>query len=217
MRKYCHLFIVQKLPTRWAGFSLRPHCTMSTFRAQWQRLGSRGLHTTPPSSTTSTGWPLISKIWAKTRMFVAGATAIGGTFIAIAHFRKEVVVPANDAFKKMSFSLAKARPKFSEKVGPSRDYVSRPSIEKKVLDVFEKTSLQSGSYFVMYGSSPKPNIALTSDSTISTFALRAKLLATCLTRLKTSGDEDPLSTSNTTVTGRHSFFSAASINTAVKS
>ena len=69
----------------------------------------------------------------------------------MSQLKKEVVVPAHESYKKMSFSLAKARPKFSEKVGPSSDYVSRPSIEKKVLDVFEKKSLQSGTYFVMYG------------------------------------------------------------------
>jgi len=65
-------------------------------------------------------------------------------------FNKDVFVPAHEAFKQMSFSLSKARPKFSEEVGPSSD-LSRPSIEKKVLDVFEKKSLQSGTYFVMYG------------------------------------------------------------------
>ena len=81
----------------------------------------------------------------------AAAAAIGGTVLTMSQLKKEVVVPAHESYKKMSFSLAKARPKFSEKVGPSSDYVSRPSIEKKVLDVFDKKSLQSGTYFVMYG------------------------------------------------------------------
>ena len=81
----------------------------------------------------------------------AMAMAIGGAVLVMSQFNNEVVVPAHEAFKKMSFSLAKARPIFPEKVGPSSDYVSRPSIEKKVLDVFEKKSLQSGTYFVMYG------------------------------------------------------------------
>ena len=83
---------------------------------------------------------------------VAGVAAtIGATLLTMSQLNKEVVVPAHEAFKQMSFSLAKARPFFADKVGPSSNYVSRPSIEKKVLDVFEKKSLESGTYFVMYG------------------------------------------------------------------
>ena len=66
-------------------------------------------------------------------------------------FRREVLAPAKDAFKTMSFSLAKVKPTFPEKVGPSSNYVSRPSVENTILGVYEKTSLESGTYFVMYG------------------------------------------------------------------
>lgn len=66
-------------------------------------------------------------------------------------FRREVADPAKDAFMKMGFSLAKVRATFSEDVGPSSNYVSRPSVEKIILGVYEKISLESGTYFVMYG------------------------------------------------------------------
>ena len=75
----------------------------------------------------------------------------GGALLSIAQFLRDVADPAKAAFMKMSFSMAKVKPTFSEDIGPSSNYVSRPSVEKMILGVYEKTSLESGTYFVMYG------------------------------------------------------------------
>ena len=62
-----------------------------------------------------------------------------------------VFVPSKNVLKTMSFSLAKIRPKFVEDVGPFSDYIPRLDIEKQISHVFEKRSLKSGTFFVMYG------------------------------------------------------------------
>ena len=138
--------VPEHLWTRWAGLS-RPPCKI--FRVQ--RYGARGMSTTPPPSPPFPRSLLQTLTWEKV-IKAGGAFALfGGAVMSAVQFRREVADPAKDAFIKMSFSLAKMKPTFSEDVGPSSDYVSRPSVEKIILGVYEKTSLESGTYFVMYG------------------------------------------------------------------